>query len=735
LSAANGPTAGDTPDILFLIGCWLGESKRYRVYNLAAALEARGYHCLVHDFFRVRDIMALGIVPRVAVFFRAPYDPNAGVVEAVDYFRWNQVLTVFDVDDYVFEPELVSSIAAIAHYSQSEQFAYRWGVRAYRSMMFCCDITTASTDFLAARMRDLGRQSATIINSLNPEQIELAEKLVKEPFLQRDTVRIGYYSGSNTHQRDFLICATALQETMRRHPEVHLRLVGLLDLDETWLPFADRIDRSGFMEPLRMLADVRGCDINLAPLEEGNPFCEGKSELKFFEAAVVGVPTLASRTAPFRAAIEDGVNGFLATGPEEWQAHLERLVSSPELRRAVGDAARTTALERFSPDVAARMALDAYGLESWAESAPRSPRNTHPTIGWILPNIIIGGGGHRNILRAAYHLEQFGYDVRIYVHETKLSAASLRQQVRRHFYPFAGPVRPFTGAVDGEDVLMATHWSTVALAESVSHDVGQIMYFVQDFEPAFYPMGSDYIKAENTYRKGLYAICSGPWCSRILRSRYGMEADFFRFPIDREIYHAKVGDTRLNRIVFFAKPEMPRRCFAIGVDVLRIVNRLRPDIEIVFFGSTSAEARDIDFPVTHAMVLPTLSDLAKLYASAKIGMAFSTTNPSLVPYEMMACGTPVVDMDLPDAEVNYGESKDIALLAGPAPDDMAEQIIALIDDEAEWSLRSKAGLEFVAELPTEEEMARRIETLMLRRLQQAPNENELTPLALGAGQS
>ena len=28
--------------------------------------------------------------------------------------------------------------------------------------------------------------------------------------------------------------------------------------------------------------------------------------------------------------------------------------------------------------------------------------------------------------------------------------------------------------------------------------VGEIMYFVQDFEPAFYAMGSEYILAENT---------------------------------------------------------------------------------------------------------------------------------------------------------------------------------------------------------------------------------------------
>jgi hypothetical protein len=91
-------------------------------------------------------------------------------------------------------------------------------------------------------------------------------------------------------------------------------------------------------------------DIALAPLEVGNVFCEAKSELKYFEAALVGVPTVASPTQPFADAIRDGVTGFLAKSTEQWYEYLERLVTDPALRRKIGKAALHDILYRYGPD-------------------------------------------------------------------------------------------------------------------------------------------------------------------------------------------------------------------------------------------------------------------------------------------------------------------------------------------------------------------------------------------------
>ena len=67
-------------------------------------------------------------------------------------------------------------------------------------------------------------------------------------------------------------------------------------------------------------------NINLAPVEISNPFCEAKSELKYFEAALVDVPTVASPTGPMRNTIRDRETGMLANTAQEWYVAIRSLV-------------------------------------------------------------------------------------------------------------------------------------------------------------------------------------------------------------------------------------------------------------------------------------------------------------------------------------------------------------------------------------------------------------------------
>jgi len=337
-------------------------------------------------------------------------------------------------------------------------------------------------------------------------------------------------------------------------------------------------------------------------------------------------------------------------------------------------------------------------------------------IDWLLNGIDVGGGGTRNILRAAYYLEKFGHDVGLIFNVTGHDADNIQRLVQQHFYPFQGPIKIYDGRFRTADVMIATHWETVAPALAARPAVREVMYFVQDFEPFVAPMSTQYILAENTYRLGLYCICSGAWCSERLRAQFGAAADSFKFPLDQSVYYPRPRQKRNRNVIFFARPEMPRRCYGLGIAMLRELHRLMPDIEIILYGSAMLDASTIDFPATVRGVLPTIDDLAQMYSDADLGIAFGTTNPSLVPYEMMACGLPVVDLARPGAAVNYGNRTDIALLAGPVPQEMASQIRELLGDRAQLHARSEAGRQLVEQFPTEHECASRVESLIVVRL-------------------
>ena len=54
------------------------------------------------------------------------------------------------------------------------------------------------------------------------------------------------------------------------------------------------------------------------------------------------------------------------------------------------------------------------------------------------------------------------------------------------------------------------------------------LYFIQDFEPLFYPAGAEYVLAEETYRFGFRAITVGPMLADLLRDRFGGDAPRWR---------------------------------------------------------------------------------------------------------------------------------------------------------------------------------------------------------------
>lgn len=91
------------------------------------------------------------------------------------------------------------------------------------------------------------------------------------------------------------------------------------------------------------LADITAVmDIGLVPLDR-IPFNEAKSHVKGMEYAACGIPCVATPTESYRHWVEDGVNGFLASGERVWRQRLDELVDDAGLRERMGRSARAKA--------------------------------------------------------------------------------------------------------------------------------------------------------------------------------------------------------------------------------------------------------------------------------------------------------------------------------------------------------------------------------------------------------
>ena len=122
----------------------------------------------------------------------------------------------------------------------------------------------------------------------------------------------------------------ALLEVMERHPEVYLKLVGVLD-ESGMEPVQNRIEKLPFMDWRQLPGVIAGLDINLMPLENTLFHC-CKSENKWTEAALVIVPSVMSRNREMEYVIEYGKDGWMCTTKEEWVSALESLITDEKAR-------------------------------------------------------------------------------------------------------------------------------------------------------------------------------------------------------------------------------------------------------------------------------------------------------------------------------------------------------------------------------------------------------------------
>jgi glycosyltransferase involved in cell wall biosynthesis len=363
---------------ILLISGGVGDSARYRTRHVAEELNS-------HDFVARATAQdhtgLLRSVERFQVFVLHRTLMTPKLAQFIARAKALGKTLIFETDDLVYDPAYLVHMDYWREMNTLERKLYEHGVGGEILADPYVEVATTTTSFLAKKLREQGKQVFIVPNRLSEQDVVWASAALQQKqetsnppsaIHHSATIRIGYLSGTPSHNKDFATITETLMKLFETYSTMRLVLTGPLDTDSALNQYADRIERVPFVPREELFKNITSLDINLAPLEIGNPFCEAKSELKFFEAGIVAVPTVAAATETFRTAIADGVDGFVASTTEEWCEKLSRLIEDVELRKTVGERAKQTALDRYTTTNADNEGYYAY-LKSKIALETRNP--------------------------------------------------------------------------------------------------------------------------------------------------------------------------------------------------------------------------------------------------------------------------------------------------------------------------------------------------------------------------
>jgi O-antigen biosynthesis protein len=333
-------------DVL-IVTAGIGDSAFYRAYNQAEELNIHG----IKSGAMIQDNPFLSkYADKFKIFIFHRTLSSSAVARLIKKIKEQKKEIIFETDDLVFDAKYIQNTDLYKNkMGIFEKMQYKTGVGEEILKDDYVKVCTTSTRYLAQILERYGKKVYITKNKISNHEMEVTDDILKNiPKTKDEYVRIGYFSGTHSHNKDFATITGALVEIMEKYPRVKLYLAGPLDVDHKLQKYKERIKQLPLAARDRYYENLWKADINLAPLVKDDPFCEAKSELKFFEPGILKIPTVAVRNQTFSEAISDGEDGFLADNTEEWVEKIGRLIEDESLRKKMGEKAREKVLKDYT---------------------------------------------------------------------------------------------------------------------------------------------------------------------------------------------------------------------------------------------------------------------------------------------------------------------------------------------------------------------------------------------------
>jgi glycosyltransferase involved in cell wall biosynthesis len=324
----------------------VAQCERYRINQKVEQLEAVGKEVTAINWLELDQHAQALATHDVVIFYRVPALPK--VLKAMAQTNAAGKLSIYEIDDLLFDPVYPPALASYGGYVSLDTYReLTRGMALFHAAARQCRLGLASTEPLRERLADLVFGNECLLHRNGLDSLNEFSQPQESP---KQTLDIFYGSGTQAHNQDFIdLALPAIEKLLKRHAHLRLVIVGYLKLPKTFTErFANQLS---MIPPLKSVQGywslLRRADINLAVLHD-DAINECKSELKWFEAACHGIPSVVSSTRNYRDVIRDGEDAFLAVTADDWENAITRLVESKDLRKAMGQAAQQRTREEYS---------------------------------------------------------------------------------------------------------------------------------------------------------------------------------------------------------------------------------------------------------------------------------------------------------------------------------------------------------------------------------------------------
>ena len=313
-------------NVIYIKDVFDNSTFRYRTYNVMESMNNnKKYHVtcfLVTELYSIYNLIEkldLVILQRAKWSFE--------LESFIRVLKQNNKKIIYDMDDLIYHtkyvPKYLNSIGDYREFSIDAFFAL---AKRYELVASISDGFIVTTNALYKNIKkDFGKPTWILPNFLNQEQEDESERIVglkKNNYLD-DKFIIGYFSGSNSHQRDLEIIESAIVRLIGKYDNIYLKIVGFMNLSENFKKLKEegKLIFDKFVPYQELQYKIGSVDLNVIPLQK-HEFNNCKSELKYFEASIVDTISCATDNEVYRDIIIDGEDGFLCN-EMDWYEKIE----------------------------------------------------------------------------------------------------------------------------------------------------------------------------------------------------------------------------------------------------------------------------------------------------------------------------------------------------------------------------------------------------------------------------